>query len=67
MTAAIGANTGHTNLRSNNTLNTGEWSHVAFSYGEGTLSVYINGVLLDASRAYTLAVTDKGNPFEEGQ
>ena len=62
---AIGGASGYTNLRSSDKINAAEWSHVAFSYGEGVLSVYINGVL-DASKAYSFTVADKGNALTLG-
>ena len=62
---AIGGAGRYSNLRSSAKLNTGEWSHVAFSYGEGVLSVYINGVL-DASKTYDFALTDKGHMLSIG-
>ncbi|NQV36001.1 MAG: LamG domain-containing protein, partial [Phycisphaeraceae bacterium] len=42
-----------------------QWLHIAFSYGEGVLSVYINGVL-EASKTYDFTVTDKGHSLSVG-
>jgi len=52
---AIGGEGGFIDLRSNAKLREGEWSQVAFSYGEGMFSIYINGVL-DASKPYDFTV-----------
>ena len=62
---AIGGIGEYTNLRSNTQVSANEWSHVAFSYGEGVFSVYINGVL-DASKAYDFTLTDKGHALSIG-
>ncbi|NQV32006.1 MAG: leucine-rich repeat domain-containing protein, partial [Phycisphaeraceae bacterium] len=48
---AIGGVGEYTNLRSSTKVSANEWSHIAFSYGEGVFSVYINGAL-DASKTY---------------
>ena len=62
---AIGGAGQYTNLRSNTKVSAGEWSHVAFSYGEGLFSVYINGVL-DASKTYGFTLTDKRHALSIG-
>ncbi|NQV32605.1 MAG: hypothetical protein HQ515_07930, partial [Phycisphaeraceae bacterium] len=62
---AIGGVGQYTNLRSNTKVSANEWSHVAFSYGEGVFSVYINGVL-DASKTYGFTLTDKHHALSIG-
>jgi len=62
---AIGGVGQYANLRSNAKVSANEWSHVAFSYGEGVFSVYINGVL-DASKTYDFTLTDKRHALSMG-
>ncbi|NQV32007.1 MAG: LamG domain-containing protein, partial [Phycisphaeraceae bacterium] len=62
---AIGGVGEYTNLRSNTKVSANEWSHIAFSYGEGVFSVYINGVL-DASKTYDFTLIDKRHALSIG-